>query len=116
MKKKEFSFDFFTDELITFSNNENFFRQDAAVAKRYQTLAEMFDYFHTQSFVTTEFLDKFTMEEFEWFYDAISYWPTWESGFEAEDLDHIGIHESTKHVLMQKIASLQPVRKKVSFL
>lgn len=78
---------------------------------------EILDVFYEYEEADDSFLDKYTLEEFENFFNLVQQWPCAEGEINNDSLRHIGVH---RHFLSDLIGSfpkkVERVRKKVTFI
>lgn len=110
MKERTFKFDLFIKQL----ENEETLTED--IVDRYQKISPLLDHFFNACDMEDDLLEQFTIEDFEWFYDVISYWPIWEMDCEREDLNHFGVQKGEIIDFIEEISRLPQVRRKVTFI
>lgn len=65
---------------------------------------------------THELLDSCTLEELEWVFDSLLYWPSCEQSLEEGDMNHFGVQQAQARELISGLSQKPSIKKKVTFI
>ena len=65
---------------------------------------------------TPELLDSVTLQDIEWAFDAILYWPSWEMEVEEHDLDHVCVQHMQIRDMVSMLSKQKSIKRKVTFI
>ncbi|CDQ41874.1 hypothetical protein [Virgibacillus salexigens] len=84
--------------------------------KMHERLILIDEHIDNHEVITEDFLDFFTAEELEWYYNFIEYWPSIEAEIEPEDYDHEMMQYSQTIELINEISDMKGIQKEVTFI
>jgi hypothetical protein len=112
MKERVFSFEKLIENIEGFKGEEH----DASTVEQHKRIMKMMDVFFSEAEARDDFLDAYTLQDFEWFADLMNWWPTYEMDPQENDFHHVGIQRIEIFHAVTEAPFLKPIKKKVTFL
>lgn len=77
-----------------------------------KTMRLILDNKHT----TLELLNQVSIQDIEWAFDLMLYWPDWEADIEEADLDHQGVQHVQIRDLISGLSEKKSEKRRVTFI